>query len=169
MTEKVIFDASSLLYAWDTYPKDIDLFEPLWAWIESLIAAELLVMSKVNFDEVTKSTEAYEYLKDLKLKIIEPNMAILSIADNIRLELGLTEVEINNPTRKGVDVGDLICVATAKVDSLKLITEESPQIQTNGHGSPKLQNHKIPRVCSLHSVAVKTCNFVEFLKQNYKP
>ena len=45
-----VFDASSMMYAWDNYPES--QFPPLWNWIESEINNNRLSMPSVAVDEV---------------------------------------------------------------------------------------------------------------------
>ena len=45
-----VFDASSIIYAWDNYP--IQQFPGLWEWIATQIEAELVTMSSVAFELV---------------------------------------------------------------------------------------------------------------------
>jgi hypothetical protein len=49
-----VFDASSMIYAWDNYP--IKQFPPLWKWIAQQIKERLLVMPRVAFEEVADKT-----------------------------------------------------------------------------------------------------------------
>jgi hypothetical protein len=62
-----VFDASSMIYAWDNYP--ISQFPPLWEWMASQIEAKELVMPSVAFDEVNhKTPDCGEWLKDNNLE-----------------------------------------------------------------------------------------------------
>ena len=45
-----VFDASSILYAWDNYP--IEKFPPLWDWMAQQVTGRQFVISKIAFDEV---------------------------------------------------------------------------------------------------------------------
>ena len=47
-----VFDASSMVYAWDNYP--IRQFPGLWEWIAAQIAKKILVMPDVALEEVSK-------------------------------------------------------------------------------------------------------------------
>jgi hypothetical protein len=56
-----VFDASSMIYAWDNYP--IKQFPPLWNWIARQIERKILVMPRVAFDEVAgKAPDCGEHL-----------------------------------------------------------------------------------------------------------
>ena len=44
-----VFDASSMIYAWDNYP--IQQFPPLWRWMAEQIERGFLVMPSIAFDE----------------------------------------------------------------------------------------------------------------------
>jgi len=46
-----VFDASSMVYAWDNYP--IRQFPGLWEWMADQIAEKILVMPGVALKEVT--------------------------------------------------------------------------------------------------------------------
>lgn len=45
----LIFDASSIIYAWDNYPKH--QFPPLWKWMARQIEQEKIAMPEVAFGE----------------------------------------------------------------------------------------------------------------------
>ena len=47
-----VFDASSMIYAWDNHPER--QFPPLWKWMALQIEGNELVMPSVAFDEVVK-------------------------------------------------------------------------------------------------------------------
>ena len=58
-----VFDASSMIYAWDNYP--VGQFPGLWEWIAGQIETKELMMSSVAFDEVNhKAPDCGEWLKD---------------------------------------------------------------------------------------------------------
>ncbi len=60
------FDASSLIYAWDNYPRE--QFPPLWRWMEKRIAAEKFTVPLVAFEEVEgKSPECGKWLRDAEI------------------------------------------------------------------------------------------------------
>ncbi len=45
-----VFDASSMIYAWDNYP--MRQFPGLWEWMATQIGEKKLMMPSVAFDEV---------------------------------------------------------------------------------------------------------------------
>jgi hypothetical protein len=47
-----VFDASSIIYAWDNYP--IRQFPGLWEWMVKQIEDEKLAIPSIAFDEVEK-------------------------------------------------------------------------------------------------------------------
>ena len=47
-----VFDASSMIYAWDNYP--VQQFPGLWEWMADQISTEELQISAVAFDEVAQ-------------------------------------------------------------------------------------------------------------------
>ena len=49
-----VFDASSMIYAWDNYP--IRQFPGLWEWMATQIEEKRLVMPSVAFEEVANKT-----------------------------------------------------------------------------------------------------------------
>ncbi|MGA7750011.1 MAG: DUF4411 family protein, partial [Gallionella sp.] len=63
----LVFDASSMIYAWDNYP--IGQFPGLWEWMATQIEAKQLVMPSVAFEEVGhKAPECGAWLKDNNLE-----------------------------------------------------------------------------------------------------
>jgi hypothetical protein len=54
-----VFDASSMIYAWDNYP--LQQFPPLWGWMANQIEQGELAMPSVALDEVAhKAPECAE-------------------------------------------------------------------------------------------------------------
>ena len=79
-----IFDASSMIYAWDNYP--IEQFPGLWEWVAIQIEIRNLVISSAAFEEVShKAPECCSWLKDNDISRLEVTNAILQDPD-----LGLT-------------------------------------------------------------------------------
>ena len=57
-----VFDASSMIYAWDNYP--VHQFPGLWDWMASQIKGKQLVMPSVAFEEVEhKAPDCGEWLR----------------------------------------------------------------------------------------------------------
>ena len=62
-----VFDASSMIYAWDNYPER--QFPGLWEWMAVQIEGKTLVMPSVAFEEVANKTpDCGVWLKDKDLE-----------------------------------------------------------------------------------------------------
>lgn len=151
-----VFDASSMIYAWDNYP--IDQFPPLWEWMASQIEAKELVMSNVAFDEVNhKTPECAEWLKDNNLEQLAVSNAIVQEAKRIKGALGISG---DNYHPKGVDENDILIIATARLHGAELVSDE--ERQTN---QPQISSkRKIPAVCVMPPVSVSCINFIDYIK-----
>lgn len=152
-----VFDASSMIYAWDNYP--IKQFPGLWKWMAEQITQQELVMPAVAFDEVLhKTPDCGEWLKSLPIKRLGVSNAILKDALRIKDLLGISgdKYHVN-----GVGENDLLIIATARAKEAELVTDESRQ-----PGLPKLASkRKIPAVCAMDSVDVLCINFIDFIKR----
>lgn len=163
--DRYILDASTLIDIWLRFPKDLKVFNSLWEQIEELVSLGKLVVTRRNFEEVKhKSEEAYEYFKVLGIKILTPTQPILEIAVIIQQKLGLTDADIKNNLREGVDEGDILCIATAKCYGITLVTEEKRQPVYVGNKGPSLAKYKIPKVCEMAPVEVECINFLDLLE-----
>lgn len=151
-----VFDASSMIYAWDNYP--VGQFPGLWDWMANQIEAKELVMSSVAFDEVThKTPDCSEWLKENNLELLSVSGVILQGAMQIKESLGIAG---DNYHAKGVDENDLLIIATARAKGAELVSDEAKQ-----PGLPQiLSRRKIPAVCAMPSVAVSCINFIEYIK-----
>lgn len=151
-----VFDASSMIYAWDNYP--IGQFPGLWEWMAGQIESKQLVMSSVAFEEVGhKVPECSEWLKDNDLELLPVTGAILQGAMEIKASLGITGDAYH---AKGVDENDLIIISTARSKGAELVSDEAKQpgpIQVPS-------KRKIPAVCAMPKVSVPCTNFIEFIK-----
>lgn len=151
-----VFDASSMIYAWDNYP--IGQFPPLWDWIASQIEAKELVMPSVAFDEVNhKTPECGEWLKENDLERLDVSNAILQDAKRIKGLLGIVD---DNYHPKGVGENDILIIATARFHGAELVSDEERQTNLPQVSSKR----KIPAVCAMPSVAVSCINFIDFIK-----
>ncbi|EHU2433873.1 TPA: DUF4411 family protein [Acinetobacter baumannii] len=161
---RYILDASTLIDIWFRFPKELKVFNSLWEQIESLVISKSILVTRRNFEEVKhKSEEAYNFFNSLDIEVITPNQEILITTVAIQQELGITDAEIKNNLRDGVDEGDLICIATAKCKGMILVTEEKRQPVYPGNKGPNPSKYKIPKVCEMPSVNVKCINFLDFL------
>ena len=70
-----MFDASSIVLAWDDYP--IDQFPSLWDWIEERINAKDIVFSAVTLEEVSHvSSDCHDWLQDAGVESSTVNDAL---------------------------------------------------------------------------------------------
>jgi len=165
MVSKVIFDASTLIDIWEKYPKDLKIFDSVWELISELINDHMICVTYTNFEEVKhKSDDAYYFYKSLNVETIVPNQEILQRALTIQKTLGLSDADIKNKLRDGVDEGDIICIATAQHNNLILVTEEKKQPTYKGNAGPSFAKYKIPKVCELISVDVECIRFLDYLQ-----
>jgi hypothetical protein len=150
-----VFDASSMIYAWDNYP--IGQFPGLWEWMAGQIESKQLVMPSVAFDEVNhKTPDCGEWLKENNLERLEINNAILQDAKRIKGLLGI----VNDKYGGGVGENDILIVAVARLHGAELVSDEGKQ-----PNPPKIpSNRKIPAVCAMHTVSVSCINFLEYIK-----
>lgn len=150
-----VFDASSIIYAWDNYP--IHNFPSLWNWIENEIANSNFFIPEIALKEVSNKSEDLGYwLKFRNILILKPNSNILMTSLNIKNSLGIT----NDAYAGGVGENDIIIVATAKDADMILVSNEKIQITP----PTNLKNCKIPLVCKNHNV---TCiNFLDLIKRS---
>lgn len=150
-----VFDASSMIYAWDNYP--IRQFPGLWEWMATQVEERLLVMPSVAFEEVAhKTPDCGEWLKNNDLGLIEISNAIIQDALRIKHLLGI----VDDKYRSGVGENDLLIISTARQHNAELVSDESKQ-----NNLPKeLSNYKIPAVCGMAEVSVPCINFIEYIK-----
>ena len=141
-----VFDASSMIYAWDNYP--ITQFPSLWKWIASQIEQQQLTMPVVAFDEVAhKAPDCGAWLKQQDIELISISNAILQDAVRIKSLIGIVN---DNFHPKGVGENDILIIAAAKVEGADLVSDEERQIV-----SPvEPRKRKIPAVCGLPQVGV---------------
>lgn len=136
-----VFDASSMIYAWDNYP--IGQFPGLWEWMAGQIGSKQLLMPSVAFEEVGhKVPECSEWLKDNDLELLPVTGAILQGAMEIKAALGIGG---DNYHAKGVDENDLLIIATARSKGAELVSDEAKQ-----PGPIQIPSkRKIPAVCAM--------------------
>lgn len=151
-------DASSILYAWDNYPPDI--FPPLWAWLGKEIVRHELTIPVVALEEVQhKASECADWLKAHNVRRLSMTNHVIQCAARLQTLIGV----INDGYHpKGVDENDLLIIAAAKIYDGKLITNESRQLDKQ----PIPAKRKIPAVCDMDGVKVKTLNFLEYIRQS---
>jgi hypothetical protein len=151
-----VLDASSIIYAWDNYPKN--QFPGLWDWIAEQIEEKALAIPKVALEEVRhKTPECEKWLKEAGIALFDTTQEILLDAMRIKKLVGIVDDRYHP---KGVDENDLLIIATAKVHRCGLISDEEKQTRLPDEPTKK----KIPAVCAMADVAVQCMNFIEFLK-----
>jgi predicted nucleic acid-binding protein len=150
-----VFDASSMIYAWDNYP--VQQFPGLWKWMAGQIGAGELAMPSVALEEVAhKAPECAEWLKACDIEVLEINNAILQDAMRIKNLLGI----VGDKYGGGVGENDLLIIATASAHQAELVTDEKWQPAL----PKKLENRKIPAVCGMPAVAVRWLKFIDYIK-----
>lgn len=152
-----VFDASSMIYAWDNYP--LQQFPGLWEWMAGQIEDGNLKMPGVALEEVTrKAPECGKWLKDSNLALLDMTNAILQDAMRIKNLLGV----VGDKYGEGVGENDLFIVATARAHHAELVTDDSwqPNLPKN------ILKYKIPAVCDMDAVAVRWINFLDFIKRS---
>lgn len=155
-----VFDASSMIHAWDTYPRE--LFEKLWIWIETQIFEQKIQIPKAAFDEINhKFPDCGKWLKTEGIICIPISNNILQVASDLKKLLNIEE-DGYNP--KGVDENDLLIIATASVNQSTLVSNESP-LKNNPDIPGK---RKIPVVCSMPDVDVACIDFLTYIKNSRK-
>ena len=153
-----VFDASSMIYAWDNYP--ILQFPGLWEWMSAQIKAHKIAMPSVAFEEVeNKTPECADWLKDNDIERVEINNAILIEAMRIKKLVGIVDDKYHP---HGVGENDLLIIATARAYKAELISDEGRQAIHPKEPTKR----KIPAVCSLKDVTVPCTNFLEFIKHS---
>ncbi len=153
-----VFDASSMIYAWDNYP--VRQFPPLWTWMAKQLEEKKLVMPRVAFEEVANKTpDCGEWLKDNDLERLEISNAIAQDAMRIKGLLGIVGDKYH---AKGVGENDLLIIATARAHRLELVADEGRQAMPPKEPSRR----KIPAVCDMKEVVVPCINFIEFIKRS---
>lgn len=152
-----VFDASSMIYAWDNYP--LQQFPGLWEWMARQIDDGNLKMPGVAVEEVTrKAPECGKWLKDSHLELLDMTNAILQDAMRIKSLLGI----VGDKYGGGVGENDLFIIATARAQHAELVSDERWQ-----PAAPrKLENCKIPAVCDMDTVAVHWINFLDYIKRS---
>lgn len=135
-----VFDASSIIYAWDNYP--VLKFPKLWEWMGTEIQAKEFSIPRIAFEEVqSQSPNCAKWLKDVGILKIAVSNEITSEALRIKNLLGI----MNDQYGGGVGENDLFIIATARIEGVELISDESKQPNVPDN----MKNYKIPAVCSL--------------------
>ena len=153
-----LFDASSLIYAWDNYPES--QFPAVWEWIARQFLSGEFVLPTIAHEEVGhKSPECVDWLKAQGVTSLAIDNQVVQEAMRIKDLLGIDD-ERYSP--KGVDENDLFIIAAAKIKGLELVSEEARQANLPLTSA----NWKIPAVCTLDTVTVSCLNFIELIKES---
>jgi hypothetical protein len=149
-------DASSIVHAWDTYP--VAQIPRLWEWLQRKITEPDLHMSRVAFGEVQHVSP------DCATWLAAAGIALLDITDDVtgealRLKRALG-IEGENYHPRGVDENDLIIVATARIWTAPLLSEEALQPTL----PPQRARYKIPAVCGAQGI--RCSRFIDFMKES---
>lgn len=152
-----VFDASSMIYAWDNYP--IKQFPGLWEWMAKQISKHELLIPSVAFEEVLhKAPDCGEWLKAQAIKRLAMSNMILKDALRIKDLLGIADDQYHP---KGVGENDILIIATARAHQAELVSDERRQT-----GLPQAPSkRKIPAVCSMAEVDVPCINFIDFIRR----
>lgn len=152
------FDASGIIHAWDEYP--IANFPKFWEWIEKQVKANACSISQVALEEVEhKYEDCAKWLKDKGIRRVGLTNEILLEADKIKELLEIDEESYGS----GVDEKDLLIIASAKLESDVLLTQEARQVIDPNR---KKKNFKIPAVCGLPEVNVSYRNVREWIQSS---
>jgi hypothetical protein len=152
-----VFDASSIIYAWDNYP--LQQFPGLWGWITEHINDSSIMMPGVALAEVqVNSPDCWQWLKDADLQTHEIDNAILQESLRIKGLLGI----VGDKYGGGVGENDILIIATASVLGKELVTDEGWQPNL----PKKLENFRMPAVCSIQAVQVSWINFLNYIKRS---
>ncbi|UAW64083.1 MULTISPECIES: DUF4411 family protein [unclassified Mycoavidus] len=153
-----VFDASSMIYAWDNYP--VGQFPGLWVWIAAEINQRRLTMPSVAYEEVRKKTpDCSNWLVTANLEQLGITNVI--IQDAIRMK-GLLGIVGDKYHSNGVGENDLLIIATARAHRRELVSNEGRQNLLPAVKSKR----KIPSVCSMHEVAVPCIDFVQYIRRS---
>jgi len=154
----LLFDASSIIHAWDNYPPE--LFPPLWDWLSQEIANENLAIPGVALEEVGKKTpDCAAWLKANDITVFPLTSAVLAESLRIKHLLGIQEDQYHT---KGVGENDIFIIATASVNGLTLISDEGRQFVK----PDILAKYKIPAVCDMREVSVTCLNFLQLIRDS---
>jgi len=151
-----VFDASSMIYAWDNYP--LGQFPGVWEWLAVQVEARRLCLSRVAFDEVqVKTADCCFWLKSHTIELVEVDNQVALEALRIKKLIGVVGDQYHP---KGVGENDLFIIATARTLGCVLVSDEKRQLKDPDVSSKR----KIPAVCALPQVAVDCINFLDYLK-----
>lgn len=156
-----VFDASSIVWAWDQYPES--LFPPLWKLMEIEIHAGEIVIPEVAMREIGHvSPDCHAWLTTAGLTPAPITNEALSAARQIKAQLGIVD---DNYHSNGVDENDILVIAVARTFAAELVSEEAVQRSLPVNKA----RYRIPAACGLPSARVKCIRFVDYLKSFGRP
>ncbi|BAS68479.1 DUF4411 family protein [Bathymodiolus septemdierum thioautotrophic gill symbiont] len=153
------FDASAIVDLWDNYPFNNEVFKPLWGKFVENIEKKVFVISDIALNE-TKSKIDSNIFNGLvcDIKIYKKEVRDLTVAQSIKLSI---EIEGDN-YGEGVGENDIFIVAISKRIDAILVTNENRQPSL-----PQIKSkYKMPAVCGLQEVSVKSINLTELLHES---
>lgn len=154
-----LFDASSMIYAWDNYP--IDNFPPVWDWVKTEIKNNFFQVPQIAYEEINqKDPNCAGWLKKTGLNCIKMTNVndILERTIEIKNKLGIN----NDAYGGGVGENDILIIAIAKTHGLILVTEEKKQLIL----PTEKKNYKIPAVCAM--TKIECISFIDLIKKSNK-
>jgi predicted nucleic acid-binding protein len=152
-----VFDASSIIHAWDNYP--LGKFPRLWEWLAERIAEEEIAIPRPAMTEIANiSDECAAWLTGNQVVIIEVSNDIANEATRIKGLLGIVN---DNYHPKGVGENDILIIATANVEGVGLVSDEGRQATVPINPLKR----KIPSVCSMGTIDVICSKFIGYLNE----
>jgi predicted nucleic acid-binding protein len=153
-----VFDASSIIHAWDNYP--IENFPPLWEWIAEQIKTGEFTIPQVALEELChKSPDSGDWLKEQGIVVLPLTNEVLHKAVEIKHMLGVVE---DNYHVDGVGENDLLIIAIAKIVGTILVSDEKRQFTL----PQNMARYKIPAVCDLPTVKVNCVSFIDLIRNS---
>jgi hypothetical protein len=161
------FDSSAIIDLWVNYPIQNPHFKPIWGWFYTQVKNEKFVISEtalkevkahILYDKLEKNNpESKKFIDILDDFIIQGNSReSLRFVMKVKKLLNIEEENYG----KGVGENDLYIIANAKIYNTILVNNEN--IQFNPLPIKKF-NYKIPAVCGMTEIGVKSINLVDLL------
>ncbi len=152
-----VFDASSIIYAWDNYP--VEQFPGLWSWLANRVNDSTIMMSSVALAEVHRNApDCWQWLRDSGLQTHEISNKVLHESLRIKGLLGIADDKYGG----GVGENDILIIASALVVAKELVTDEGWQPVL----PQKLKNYRMPAVCSMQAVQLPWIKFLDYIKRS---